>query len=77
MGELIITGDVEAAAVTFLRTGLAALNKAATVATKVPSTMPGNEYSDNAPTTAITPTHRQQAEHRTASKETLLGLYPQ
>ena len=42
MGELIITGDVEGAAVTFLRTGLSSLGKSATVATKVPSTMPAS-----------------------------------
>jgi hypothetical protein len=38
MGEILITPDVELAAVTFLRTGLGAL--ADKVATKVPATMP-------------------------------------
>lgn len=42
MAELIITGDVEAAAVTFLRAGLNSLGKAATVATRVPATMPAS-----------------------------------
>lgn len=42
MAELIITGDVEGAAVTFLRTGLNTLGKTATVATKVPNTMPAS-----------------------------------
>ena len=40
MAGLIITGDVEGAAVTFLRTGLNSLGKSASVATKVPTTMP-------------------------------------
>lgn len=40
MAELIITGDVEGAAVAFLRTGLNSLGKSATVATKVPTAMP-------------------------------------
>lgn len=40
MAELIIAADVEGAAVTFLRTGLASQGKTATVATKVPATMP-------------------------------------
>lgn len=38
MGEVLITPDIEAAAVTFLRSGLGVL--AAKVATKVPATMP-------------------------------------
>lgn len=40
MAELIISADVEGAAVGFLRAGLAARGKTATVATKVPATMP-------------------------------------